>query len=124
METYADKNRRLSGFKNDLKRKATNEKLILKNALEKEGIYFHFQKCFFNDSLSCILDFYFNKYSQRLAVEIDGDQHLLMEQIEKDRHRTEWLMVNRKCKVIRFTNSEITSRLDHCLAIIKTELGL
>lgn len=124
METYADKNRRLSGFKNDLKRKATKEELTLKNALEKEGLYFHFQKCFFNDSFSCILDFYFNKYSKRLAVEIDGGYHLTESQKEKDRFRTDWLFKNRKCEVLRFSNDEITEDVGFCISIIKSKLFL
>ena len=66
-----------------------------------------------------ILDFYCAK--SRLAVEVDGGQHL--EQADYDAERTRWLGEERGIRVIRFTNEDVLQNLDAVLDVIREALA-
>ena len=66
-----------------------------------------------------ILDFYCAK--SRLAVEVDGGQHL--EQAAYDAERTRWLEEERGIRVIRFTNEDVLQSLDAVLETIRDALA-
>lgn len=59
---------------------------------------------------------------KRLIVEVDGAIHLLPEQIEHDKKRTEWLE-SKGFKVIRFTNKQIHTDLFNTIENIRKELN-
>ena len=65
---------------------------------------------------SFIVDFYCSQC--RLIIEVDGDSHA--EQIEYDAQRTDWLL-ERKYRVIRFTNDEVRDSLDGVIERILEE---
>lgn len=66
-----------------------------------------------------ILDFYCPE--KRLAIELDGAQHL--ENKDYDMERDEYLLLN-DIKVVRFWNREISANIDKVLERIKRELGI
>jgi very-short-patch-repair endonuclease len=59
-----------------------------------------------------IVDFYCHQ--NRLIIEIDGGYHNTLEQIEKDKERTSFL-VFQGLKVIRFTNEQLLTEIDAVL---------
>lgn len=59
---------------------------------------------------------------KRLVIEVDGSVHNLLEQIEHDKFRTEWLEKN-GFKVIRFKNNEVLNLLFQTVEIIRKELN-
>lgn len=65
-----------------------------------------------------ILDFYCAK--ARLAVEVDGDIHLL--QRPADAERTRWLEVEKGMRVIRFSNEAVLHDLEAVLEHIREAL--
>lgn len=66
-----------------------------------------------------ILDFYCPGY--RLAIEVDGEYHNTLEQMEYDRIRTLFLNEH-NIKVIRFLNEEIINDLENVLQRISFAL--
>ena len=67
-----------------------------------------------------IADFYCHK--AKLAVEVDGGQHLFPEALEYDRLRGEY-MREIGITVIRFTNEQVLTKIEEVLKRIKKELG-
>jgi len=65
-----------------------------------------------------ILDFYCPE--KRLAIELDGFQHLGNK--DYDRERDEYLLLN-DIKVLRFWNNQISDNMDGVLAEIKSALS-
>jgi very-short-patch-repair endonuclease len=63
-----------------------------------------------------VVDFYCPDH--RLVVEIDGDSHANQEEYDAD--RTAWLE-EIGCRVIRFTNREVSSQLEAVLETIQRE---
>ena len=126
MIDYSQKQSRVHGFKNELIHKSTKSEIAFKDALQKHGIPYHFQKMFYNKDFSCIVDFYINAYgkSKRIVVEIDGDYHNDIIQQQKDEYRTKWLQENRKCKVVRFTNNHVMLDVEYCIKILKLHLSI
>jgi len=59
-----------------------------------------------------IVDFYCHEY--KLVIEVDGDYHNDVDQIQYDLVRTSDL-INFGLKVIRFTNFEIINNVDHVI---------
>ena len=59
-----------------------------------------------------ILDFYCPK--ERLAIELDGESHLLKNQKLYDKERTRYLNGN-NIKVMRFWNDEIINNIDNVI---------
>ncbi|MFZ5921131.1 MAG: homocysteine S-methyltransferase family protein [Chloroflexota bacterium] len=68
---------------------------------------------------SYILDFYCHK--AKLAIELDGSQHLEEEQANYDEERTK-LLEEQGIKVIRFWNSDVTNKTEEVLNVIWDEL--
>ena len=62
-----------------------------------------------------IVDFYCA--SAHLIVEIDGDTHAELDQVEYDAARTRWLE-SRGYRMIRFTNRQVGNQLDAVLEAI------
>lgn len=62
-----------------------------------------------------IIDFFC--FSQKLAVELDGDQHYEREAKEYDATRDEYLR-SQEITVLRFRNTELKSNLDGVLTVI------
>ena len=62
-----------------------------------------------------IVDFYCHR--ARLAIELDGGQHLLPEHIAKDQARDEY-MTRQGIRVLRFYNDQVLNRLPDVLAEI------
>lgn len=56
-----------------------------------------------------------------LVIEVDGEIHLLPEQVEYDKVRTKALE-QRGLKVLRFTNNEVLHKLDEVLNEIARHL--
>jgi very-short-patch-repair endonuclease len=65
-----------------------------------------------------ILDFYCE--SARLGVEVDGDIHLIKEQADFDKQRTEYL-AEFGVKIIRFTNDQVLKNIREVLNMISIE---
>jgi very-short-patch-repair endonuclease len=61
---------------------------------------------------NCILDFY--APSIRLAIELDGGQHYEAEALKRDDARSCWL-ASRGVEVLRYTNLEVSRRMDDVL---------
>ncbi len=66
-----------------------------------------------------ILDFYCVK--KRIAVELDGSQHL--DNQDYDKERDDYLLLN-DIKVLRFWNREISDNMSKVLERIKKKLGV
>ncbi len=64
---------------------------------------------------SYILDFYC--HDARLAIELDGSEHLEESNLIYDQKRTEFLQ-SRGIKVIRFWNDEVSNHLEDVLGVI------
>ena len=64
---------------------------------------------------SYILDFYCHE--ARLAIELDGSEHLENSNLEYDQKRTEYLQ-SRGITVIRFWNEEVFNHLEDVLGVI------
>lgn len=118
-EIYRDKNKRLSLYKKNLREKATKAELAFAQKLDENNIKYTFQKIYYNLKLSVILDFYIKINNKKLAVEIDGDYHINSFQKQKDAYRDEWLLLNRKCPTIRFTNKMIETDIEICINKVK-----
>ena len=68
-----------------------------------------------------IADFYC--HSMKLVIELDGDYHLNLSQIESDKNRTKDLNAL-GIKVIRFSDEQVLERTDEVVEKIRNELGL
>jgi very-short-patch-repair endonuclease/transposase-like protein len=66
------------------------------------------------------IDFAFEDY--KLAIEIDGSQHLLPERIESDKRKDDLLMLN-GWSVIRFSESEIKINIDNVFKVIEEKIN-
>ncbi|MDD5437869.1 MAG: endonuclease domain-containing protein [Patescibacteria group bacterium] len=66
-----------------------------------------------------VLDFYCPE--KRLAIELDGSQHLEQNQVEYDKERTEYLR-SLNIQVIRFWNNQIFNEMNNVLEAITNEL--
>ncbi|QDH79810.1 endonuclease domain-containing protein [Echinicola soli] len=67
-----------------------------------------------------IADFYCHEY--QLVVEVDGEVHLELEQVERDEGRT-FELEELGLKVIRFTNKEVFCDLENVLKKIVSACG-
>lgn len=103
----------------EMRNKPTEAEKMLWNVLSNKGI----EDCKFRRQHiigDYIVDFVC--LEKRLIVEVDGAIHLLPEQIEHDKKRTEWLE-SKGFKVIRFTNEQVLSHLFNTIEIIRKELN-
>ena len=67
----------------------------------------------------CVLDLYCAE--ARLAVEVDGGQHVSSEGAARDAERTQVLAAN-GIRVLRFTNTQVLGQLDAVLEAVLREL--
>lgn len=82
--------------------------------LDMHQIYYIREKCCYDKNGEwCYIDFYFPKY--RLAIEIDGKEHLIPKHKYRDEMKTKFLLEKRKIMTIRFSNEEIMDMNDFCL---------
>lgn len=102
-----EKGIKIEGYKAELKRKITPAEKELSKVLKKTGIKFKFQKAYYSEKFACILDFFISVGDIKLAVEVDGGYHNNSEQKRKDDYRDKWVLENRNCHTIRFTNEFI-----------------
>ena len=106
--------RRADKFKEELKINKTKAEKRLYTALKQRGIKFQFQKAYFSVNKLYIIDFWFKRKKNPLAVEVDGSYH--NDRKYYDKKRDEWLKEHRNCEVLRVSNDEVLYSLD---AVIK-----
>jgi len=102
----------------DLRRMATPAEAALWRALRNRGLFGAKAR----RQMACgpfILDFAF--WTERLAVEIDGDTHATPDRIAYDRRRETWLAAQ-GWRVLRFTNREVLGNVEGVLEVIAGEL--
>lgn len=98
------------------KNQTESEKLLWEQLSHKKlGVKFRRQ----HPILNYIVDFYCHE--QKLAIELDGSVHEGHEQHFHDQMRTEALATF-GVRVIRFTNKEIHSNIDHVVGEIRKAL--
>ena len=59
---------------------------------------------------------------KKIIIELDGGQHNEIENIDKDKQRTEFL-ANKGYKVLRFWNNEIDNNIEGVFDVMKREFG-
>jgi len=106
-KNISEKQKKIDGYKAELKRKITPSEKILLKTLKESNIKFSFQKAYYSEKFACILDFFIRVGDVKLALEIDGGYHNTTEQKRKDDYRDRWVLENRKCHTLRFKNEFI-----------------
>lgn len=99
---------RLSRYRNELIRDATEGEKYMKAVLKSISIEYAFQHLFFHTTGGCnyIVDFYIPKYN--IVIEVDGGYHNTDKQRGKDKVRTRNLKnVHGVHKIIRFENNRV-----------------
>ena len=100
----------LHNTRKDLRNNITPEEQILWFKLKGKALGFKFRR---RHSIgNFITDFYC--FEKRLAIELDGSQHL--DNIEHDQERTNYLK-NLGIKMLRFWNGDIKNNLDGVLML-------
>lgn len=108
----------LEGKRRDLRKNLTDAEHLLWSRLRNNqlrGLKFRRQHSVGN----YILDFYCS--AKRLAIEIDGSQH--MEQQQYDEERNTFLQ-SKDIHTLRFWNNEVIGNIDGVLEKITQELGI
>lgn len=116
MTLFYNKSKNL-GKRISLRQTQTPQEIILWSKLRNNQLGFKFKRQYSVGPY--VLDFYCS--SKKLAIEIDGSQHL--ENKEYDRQRSDYLSVF-NIKVIRFWNNEININIDGVVLKILTELDV
>ena len=98
-----------------LRSNLTQEEAILWNLLKNNRLNYKFRRQ--HSAGNFIIDFYCA--DKRLAIELDGGQHL--DKQEYDEQRTNYFE-SLGIKVIRFWNGEVKNNLDKVIIKIKNEL--
>ena len=101
-----ERQRRLASFRLARLSKPTLAENAFANILHSLSIRFIKEKGFLARGRTCIVDFYIPK-PYKLCVEIDGGYHNSWPQRKLDDKRTEYLVLTRGFRVIRFTNEEV-----------------
>jgi len=102
----------------ELRENATDPEKLMWNLLRNRAVHgakFRRQ----HPVASYILDFYC--HDAKLAIELDGSQHLEEDQAKYDDERTQ-MLTEQNIKVIRFWNSDVTSKTEEVLNVIWNEL--
>ena len=99
-----------------LRRNETPQEIILWSHLRRGNLGSKFKRQYSVGPY--VLDFY--SPIHKLAVEIDGSQHI--ENQEYDKERSEYLLVL-GIKVIRFWNNEVNANIDGVIQKIRSELN-
>jgi very-short-patch-repair endonuclease len=103
--------RTLKPYARQLRKDMTEHEVLLWQKIRKkqiQGVQFYRQKIIG----TFILDFYSSK--PKLAIELDGSQHLTTSNIIKDENRDECLN-KLGIQVLRFSNTEISNQLNSVL---------
>ncbi len=114
MFTYNDP--KLKPRRKELRHSETVHEKLLWNNLRRKKLNFKFSRQYSVGPY--ILDFYC--VEKRLAIELDGAQHL--ENKDYDIERDNYLLLN-DIKVLRFWNREISANIDEVLVKIKNVLS-
>ncbi len=61
-------------------------------------------------------------HTARLAIEVDGGQHGMVDMAERDDARTEWL-AGRGFRVLRFWNDEVLGNIDGVMRVVADALA-
>ena len=116
---FNNNKKRALQFSKKLKKNATNAEMLLKSKLEKENIFFYFQRAIPRGSYKnkfYIPDFSIpiknDKYKNYLFIEVDGKYHENDKQKIKDALREIKLKQYYKNFLIRFTNEEIENNIN------------
>ena len=107
-------NGKLKKVSRTLRKKMTESERVLWSRLRRKqllGVQFYRQKPIGN----YIVDFFAPKAT--LVVEVDGSQHAIPEQAEKDRERDHYLN-NRGIRVLRFNSREVLTDTDSVVEVI------
>jgi very-short-patch-repair endonuclease len=112
---FRKRSNRLQVFKKQLRENVTLAEELFKSKLRQHKIKYQFQRPFFSKTFQCIADFYFKQDKANIIVEVDGMYHQTKDQKIKDEYRSKWLIENRGCKILRFTNDEVLNDIDNCL---------
>lgn len=98
----------------DLRNNATPQEVILWSRLRNSQLGFKFRR---QSSVGqYILDFYCPE--RRLAIEVDGSQHI---DSESDKERTDFLS-SQNIKMLRFWNNEVNTNIEGVILKILTTL--
>jgi len=101
-------------YAKDLRNNMTSAEVLLWDRLSSnkfQGLKFRRQHPIAN----YVADFYCHKL--KLIIEVDGEYHENIEQLQKDKERTENLEFN-GIEVLRFTNNQIENKIEEVLACI------
>ena len=105
MLTFKEKQKTLFKRKDNLIKNATKSELIFKELLDNNNIYYMFQKGFIQGKNYVIVDFYLPKL--KLCIELDGGYHETEKQIKRDLNKDNYLINERKFKVLRIKNEDV-----------------
>jgi len=101
-----------------LRKNSTDAEILLWSKIRMKqlgGLLFYHQK----PLGGYIADFYCPK--AKLAIEVNGGQHLTAEAVEYDRVRDEY-MATMGLKVLRFTNTDVTENIEGVIEVIENNL--
>lgn len=116
---YKYNNKSLKRHRRDLRKNLTEHERILWSKLKKHQLQnLRFLKQYSVGSY--IVDFYCPKL--RLAIELDGSQHLEQTAMEYDKQRTKYLE-SENIRVLRYHNKDVTGNLDGVLENICEEIN-
>ena len=108
---------KLVSRRKELRNRSTPEEILLWLHLKNSQLGFKFRR---QHSIGgYIVDFYCPK--KKLAVEIDGAQHLKTDNVKYDEVRSEFL-AGLEIKVLRFTNIEVATETERVVEKIATFL--
>ena len=110
-------NPKLKSRRKELRHNETKEEELLWEKLRRKNLGYKFSRQYSVGPY--ILDFYC--VEKRIAVELDGFQHL--ENKDYDLERDNYLSIN-DIRVLRFWNKEISANMDKVLEKIKMELRI
>jgi very-short-patch-repair endonuclease len=99
----------------NLRNNSTPQEILLWSKLKKSQLDYKFRRQ--HSVGGYILDFYCP--FKKLAIEIDGKQHLINKEYDNDRSR---YLEGLNIKVLRFTNNEINTDINNVIRIIIDEL--
>src|SRR3989344_3785836 len=114
MFTYNDPKRKPR--RKELRKQETAEEKLLWSELRRKGLGYKFYRQYSVGPY--ILDFYCAK--KRIAIELDGSQHL--QDKEYDKQRDDYLTFN-DIKVLRFWNRDVRSSIEKVMGEILRELS-
>ncbi len=100
----------------ELRQNETPEEKLLWEKLRRKSIGYKFSRQY--SAGPYILDFYCSE--KRLAIELDGSQHL--EDKEYDKQRDDYLSLN-DIKVLRFWNNQVNANIEEVLGKIRNVIS-